>query len=241
MTLPRAVVVEDEGPARRMLCRLLRENDLLAVEGEASSAAEAVRVIDSVRPDVVLLDVELGDGTGFDVLDRIACRPRVVFVTAYDAHAVRAFEVQAVDYVLKPITVARLERTVGRLRGTLADDADQDTVALHTAHGLRLARLADLVLIRAQADYTEVHLRDGTSLLSNRTMKTWQAQLRGTRIARVHRSYFVRLAEATAWLRRKKGGALQLVLGGRSVEVPVSASRRAAVERIVRRSAQRLT
>jgi two-component system LytT family response regulator len=114
----RVVLVDDEPPARRKLRHLLSNETDFTVAGEAASAAEAVEVLNRERPDVVFLDIQLPDATGFDVLAALE-EPEtlhVSFVTAYDDFALKAFEVHAVDYLLKPVEPSRFAATIERLR-----------------------------------------------------------------------------------------------------------------------------
>ena len=106
MTL-RVAIVDDEKPARDRLRRLLADHPDLVVVGEAADASSAVELIDRERPDLCLLDVQMPEGDGFDVLRRVRHRPRVIFTTAYDQYAVPAFEVRSIDYLLKPVSRRR--------------------------------------------------------------------------------------------------------------------------------------
>ena len=121
----RVVVVDDEPPARRKLRHLLSSETDFSIAGEAASAAEAIEVLQRARPDVVFLDIQLPDATGFDVLASLEDRTglHVSFVTAYDDFALKAFEVHAVDYLLKPVQPSRFADTIARLRRMIASGA----------------------------------------------------------------------------------------------------------------------
>jgi two-component system LytT family response regulator len=119
MSQLRALVIDDERLARRELCALLRAHEAIEVVGEAASASQALELIATLRPDVLFLDVQLNPGTGFDLLEHIAHPVRTVFVTAFDAFALRAFEVNALDYLLKPINPQRLAQAVERLTASV--------------------------------------------------------------------------------------------------------------------------
>ena len=108
----RIVLVDDERPARDDLRRLMAAHSELEVVGEAGDAVTAEYVVRRLDPDVLFLDIEMPGATGFELLDRLTDPPRVIFVTAYDQHAVRAFEVNALDYLLKPVHPERLDLTV---------------------------------------------------------------------------------------------------------------------------------
>ena len=112
----RTVVVDDEKPARDRLKRFLAEHADFEVVGEAGDGESAVRVIDSLRPDLVFLDVRMPEADGFQVLERVAPLPRVVFATAYERYAVQAFEVHSIDYLLKPFDRVRFGATLARVR-----------------------------------------------------------------------------------------------------------------------------
>lgn len=121
----RCVVVDDEKPARDRLKRLLDEHADFVIVGEAADAEAAVRLIDAQSPDLCFLDVQMPEGTGFDVLRRVQRMPAVIFTTAYDQYAVQAFEVRSLDYLLKPFGRRRLADALGRAREVLgAHDAD---------------------------------------------------------------------------------------------------------------------
>ena len=112
----KALIVDDEPLARRDMRRMLQDYPWIKVVGEAGNIDEAARQIESLSPDVLFLDIQMPGGSGFDLLNRLLQVPRVVFATAYDAHAVQAFEVNALDYLLKPIDPERLAATMARLR-----------------------------------------------------------------------------------------------------------------------------
>jgi len=116
----RAMIVDDEPLARRELRRLLAEFAWIDIVGEAANVREAAPLIDRLLPELLFLDIQMPGGTGFDLLERLEHLPRVVFTTAYDKHAVRAFEVNALDYLLKPIEPERLAAAVVRAQAAAA-------------------------------------------------------------------------------------------------------------------------
>ena len=115
----RCVVVDDEKPARERIKRLLGRHAGFECVGEAGDADAAVRLIDELEPDLCFLDVRMPEGDGFSVLERVAKTPRVIFTTAYDEYAVRAFEVRSLDYLLKPFDPSRFAKALERARQTL--------------------------------------------------------------------------------------------------------------------------
>jgi len=126
----KAIIVDDEAPARRELRRLLAEFSWLEIVGEVGSIADAAAQIDRLAPDLVFLDIQMPGGSGFDLLAQLEHVPRVIFTTAHDEHALRAFEVNALDYLLKPIDPRRLSGALARLKGATTPRAPQAEGAL---------------------------------------------------------------------------------------------------------------
>jgi two-component system LytT family response regulator len=237
----RAVVIDDERLARRELCALLRVHDAIEVVGEAASAAEALERVARLRPDVLFLDVQLNPGTGFDLIERLDHPVRLVFVTAFDAFALRAFEVNALDYLLKPINPQRLAQAVERLEA--AADATAGTTApaptpasrltfedrlFVEAHGRsRFLPVSGVVRITAEGDYSQIHSSDGERWLVLKSLREWEQRLPPQHFARIHRSMIVNLACVERLESAFSRGYL-VYLRGMSSPVPMS-RRRATV------------
>ncbi len=199
----RVLIADDEAPARAVLREMIAARPHLALVGEAADGLEAVELARARSPDLVLLDVQMPRLDGFEVLDRST---GVVFTTAYDQYALRAFEVNAVDYLLKPFTDARFgqaleraERRLGALRpvsasalAAAARPAGSFAARLVIKDGARVELLpvAELDYARAQGDYVE--LVSGTrSWLKEQTLQDLEAALDPARFVRVHRSYVI--------------------------------------------------
>lgn len=235
----RVALVDDERLARAQLRRLLAVHPGVEVVGEADAVAPAARLVRDVRPDALFLDIQLGGETGFDLLDALDAPVAVVFVTAYDHHAVRAFEVNALDYLLKPADPGRLARSVARLRAGAApgDPAAGrpldigDRLFVEVQGRPQFVAVRDILAVRAADDYTTLVVRDGRRPLVLAPLATWEARLPGREFARVHRSALVQLA-AVARVEPWSHGTFQLHLHG--VAEPVPMSRRAAAALRVR-------
>ena len=231
----RAVIVDDERLARRALKSVLAGERDVAVVAEAGSVDDAETAIRRERPDVVFLDVQLRGESGFDLLARGAGPFRTVFVTAFDAYAVRAFEVHAVDYLLKPVDPVRLSEALRRVRAPVAPVGDSgpsayryDDLFFHADERRpRFIRIRDIAFIRAAGNYTEVHTSDERPALVLRTLSTWEAQLAGTPFVRVHRSVLVNCA-FVEHIVRGPNYTYDLYLKGRPDPLPMS--RRRALE-----------
>ena len=205
----RCVLVDDEPLARERLRTLLAETaTTVEVVGEAGSGHEAVPLIHRTRPDVVFLDVQMPVLDGFDVVDLLAPpRPAIVFVTAYDAYALRAFEVHALDYLTKPVRLARLERALqwvtqqtasaqAAMEALLRERQAQPLRRLTVQRGRRL-RVVDLDEVRwiaAEDKLVHVHLKDGTACPIDYTLDALENRLDPAHFIRIHRSHLVNAA-----------------------------------------------
>jgi two-component system, LytTR family, response regulator len=121
----KAMIIDDEPPARRELRRLLTSFPWVEIVGEAGNVDQAAEMVETLTPELLFLDIQIPGGSGFDLLTRLEDVPQVIFTTAYDEHAVRAFKVDALDYLLKPIEPARLAEALGRIRVSQAERASR--------------------------------------------------------------------------------------------------------------------
>ncbi len=211
MTRLRALVADDEAPARNYLLRLLARAPDVEVVGEASHGREALHALETLRPDVAFLDIRMPGLDGFEVLrllDPAHLPPVVVFVTAYDAHALKAFEAQALDYLLKPFDDERFDRCLARIRShwtgagtlglvaalpTLRTSAPADRITVRHRDRILVLPAEDVDWIAAEDNYVRVHAR-GASHLLRESLSALEARLDPGRFVRIHRSTLVNLA-----------------------------------------------
>ena len=226
MTKPsRVLIVDDEPPARFALADLLADRSEVEVVAEAESIKSAVRAIERLDPDIVFLDIELPDGSGFELFEKTALRARVVFLTAFAEYAVRAFEVNALDYLLKPADPERLDRALLRIRkepskGWASRLERDDLVCLQEGKKMRFRRVSDIVFIQAADYFSEVHLAEGTVALVPESLRSWKQRLPET-FGRVHRSTLVNLDCVDA-LEQVEDGGWQVRLLRPALTLPVS-------------------
>jgi two-component system, LytTR family, response regulator len=223
-----AIVVDDERLARRELVGMLKLHPEVAVAGEAASVDEAAALVRTVAPDVVFLDIQMPKRSGFELLEVADVRGRVIFGTAHDVHAIRAFEVNALDYLLKPVHPARLAVAIERLLAAAegpppvaAKLEPDDHLFLTEGRAARFVRVRAIVCIRGAGDYTEIVLPDGKLLLSPRPLKEWEARLPAQGFARVHRTAIVNLDHVER-VERAEGDAFRVYLRGLAEPVPLS-------------------
>jgi two-component system, LytTR family, response regulator len=193
----KAIIIDDEPPARRELRRLLADFPWIEIVGEAGNIAQAAAVIEALSPALVFLDIQMPGGSGFDLLARLEHLPQVIFTTAHDEHAVRAFEVNALDYLLKPIDPARLAAALARVGGANTARPPQPDAALEQLFVRDGARcwfvpLREVRLLTSEGNY--VRLSWGkTQPLLGRALATLEQRLDPNRFFRANRRQIINL------------------------------------------------
>ncbi len=208
----RALIVDDERLAREKIRTFLGARSDVAVVAEAANVREAVEAIEREQPDLVLLDIQMPGGDGFDVVDALRGREAVIFVTAHDEHAVRAFEVAAVDYLLKPFDRARFDEAIERAKKNAVHPRDV-TAAFFTVRKrdrILLVAVKDVDWIEAEGKYVRIHVREQSSLIRD-GIAAVEARLDPRQFVRIHRSTIVNL-HRIAELQRGFGGDYIVVL-----------------------------
>lgn len=194
----KAVIVDDERLAREDLKSMLGRHPIIDIVGEAGSAKQAADVIRTSDPDVIFLDIHMPGESGFDLMEKIETRARIIFVTAYDEYAIRAFNVNALDYLLKPVEPERLARSLERLAGAGTGAAAaakrllcSDSLYVKAGNKAAFLRVDRIICIVAADDYAEVHVDGGENRLVSKSMNEWERQLPEKNFRRIHRSVIV--------------------------------------------------
>lgn len=223
------LIVDDEPPARRGLRRLLGALDAnVVVSGEAGRLAEAMALAREAPPDVVFLDVELGAERGFDLIGQLSPAPAIVFVSAHGAYALRAFEVDAVDYLQKPVSAARLAATLERLRQRLRQPqepppplaAPEQRLYLRTTNQTIALLASDIAMLAAEGDFTRIYTNDGRRHLVCRLLGRLAEELPSPPFSRLSRSLIVNLDRVES-LRSQGNGRSLLSLGPQLPPAPL--------------------
>ena len=245
----RTVVVDDERPARNELCFLLEQLDDVDVVGEASNGIDAMQVIREQKPDLVLLDIQMPGRTGFEVTRELLVREadaQIVFVTAYDQYAIEAFEVNAVDYLLKPVEARRLEQSIERVKHRMTSGPDsgrdglddqqlervlqqvsqrqtrRERVALKVGEHFQLIPSDDIIYASLVDDVITVVAGSLTGTSNFRTLDELQSSLDPEIFWRVHRSHLVninKVKEIVPWFSRNY---ILKMKDAKGTEIPVS-------------------
>jgi two-component system LytT family response regulator len=195
-SLIRVVVIDDEEPARLELIQLLAAFPEVQVVGDAEDVDSALVLTEAVKPDLVMLDIKLAGESGFDYVARLRPpAPHVVFVTAYDSHAVKAFECDALDYLLKPIRPERLSEVIRRFherRHRSLAPKNGKFILLKTPTAPRLVAWDTVQYFQSSGNYTQVYLNDGAVCTMLRPLKEWIALMPADSFLQVHRRIAVR-------------------------------------------------
>lgn len=218
---PIRILIIDDEPSCRVSLRNFLRNDFpeAIIVGEAGSVSEASALITQAGPDMLLLDIHLGDGTGFDLLDQFpAPRFKVIFTTAHDEFAVRAFRYSAIDYLLKPVDPDLLLEALIRVKTSAhpqdiqleilrhnANTRQFDRMTLNTGDGLVFIQTADIVHLEANGNYTYAYLADGEKHLVSCNMKDFAEMLPEPEFFRIHQSHLVNTSRVKKYLKEDGG------------------------------------
>jgi two-component system LytT family response regulator len=215
------VIIDDERLARAELRRLLAPHPEIEIVGEARDAEEALRLIGELSPDLLFLDIQMPGMTGFDLLEALEDVPQVIFTTAYDKYALKAFEVNALDYLMKPIVPARLAGAVAKLPLKLRQNSGSarlERVFVRDGDRCWIVRLPDIFLLESEGNYTRIFFRNEGPLI-RRPLNALETQLDPAVFFRAGRKQIVNLK----WIEKVDfavtGGLLVTLRGGRTVEM----------------------
>lgn len=209
----RALLIDDESAVRADLRAKLADHPAITVVGEAATLNSARALLAKSDYDLVFLDVQLIGGNSFDLVPDVREGARIIFVTAFDTYAVRAFDINALDYLLKPVVPARLAAALARLAVPASQDESSaellpgpalrldDTVLLRSGLRARFAPVREISVISARDNYSEVQLADGSRIFLRKSLKAWEDTLPSTHFMRVHRTQIVNLARVTRYER----------------------------------------
>lgn len=231
------IIIDDEQLARQRIKRLLKEYSELTIIAEAENGAEGLALIEQHQPDLIFLDIEMPILNGFEMLAKLKHMPKVVFTTAYDQYAIKAFEEGSIDYLLKPIELERLDKTIKKLKQTTLAPAPLNldelirkingkneikTLTVKLGDKILLIKLSDIVNIQAEDKYVFLHTIDGKKHLTDFTLAVLEEKLPEDFI-RIHRSDIIN-TNYIKEIRKGFNGSLIFVMDNKT-ETKVSSSR----------------
>ena len=237
-----AIIIEDMPDALQLLQTALKNNHSdIEVVATAQSVVEAAKVLRKTEPDILFLDIMVGDGTGFDVLEIFPnLKSKIIFVTASDEYAIRAFKFAAIDYVLKPYSDEDLSLAIGRakeqikpteerlsiLKDTItAPESQPDKISLHTLDKIIIVSLVDIIRCESDSNNTIFYTSDDKKIFVTKTLKYFSDMLSGYQFLRVHQSHLVNINYISAFI-KTDGGYLMLK---NKQSVPVSVRKKSEV------------
>jgi two-component system, LytTR family, response regulator len=230
------IIIDDDQLARRGLRQILEKNfQEINLVGEADSVVNGLKLISDFKPELVFLDIEMPDGTGFSLLEKLRnVNFRVVFTTSYSDYAITAFKYSAFDYIVKPVLIENVRTMIDRIndipvlnekkriealqRNLNTANAEDQTIALPEINGFSIVKVNDILRCEGVRNYSRIYFKDGTSLLVSRTLLDFDNLLVSHGFFRIHRSHLISLKNVNRYL-KTDGGMVEMV---DKTQLPVS-------------------
>ena len=241
-------VVDDNLNALDLLCSDLNKyHKEIDIIGKATSVVNAAKQLQTLKPDILFLDIMLGDGTGFDILELIpSLDTRVIFITASDAYALKAFKFAAIDYILKPYSIEELGIAINKVKKQIAPKEEQikvlkdiidkphhkpSKISLNTLDKIQLVNIEDIIRCESDSNYTTFYLKDRSKVLVSKTLKHYANLLSSIGFLRVHQSHLINKAYIKEYIKADGG---YLVLSNNKT-IPISSRKRAEILEILKK------
>lgn len=234
--MKKVLIIDDEPLARSIVREFLDGDPAFEIVAECGDGFEGMKSINQHHPDLIFLDVQMPKITGFEMLELLDQPPAVIFTTAFDEYAMKAFEAHAVDYLLKPFSKERFDKALDKFRSQVAAEkqkahtndflhaatdlpAQGERIVVKTAGKIKIIPVPQIHYLEAADDYVKVHTAEG-NFLKNKTMSFFESALPPRQFVRIHRSYIVNVLEVTRIDPYEKDGHLAMLKSG--VRIPVS-------------------
>ena len=231
----RTIIIEDEQPARDLIKHYLSTHTDIELLGEFSDGFSGLKAIQDLKPDLVFLDIQMPKLTGFELLELLDELPNIIFATAYDQFAIKAFELNAVDYLLKPYSKERFEVAISKACDRIAKGAPAqqikklvehviesrdsiDRVVVKTGSKIKVIPIETILYIESQDDYVMIYTNEG-KFLKQQTMKSFEQMLDPSLFARIHRSYLVNIETIKQLELYEKSSYLAVLSNGAKLKV----------------------
>lgn len=248
-----ALLIDDDDNLRNGMKSLLgRYAPEIQIIGEASNVASGVEAIGTLRPQVVFLDIQLGDGTGFDILEEVAKKQgkstsHIIFITAHEQYAVKAFRFSALDFLLKPVDPEELEKVVVKIKNVLTRNDNYAhidlllenirkkvdnfrRIALSTSDGIHLFDVSDIIRCESEDNYTKFYIKNNKPILISRTLKEYEELLTEHGFERIHQSHLINLSYLKSYI-KKDGG--YVVMADNS-NLPISQRKKERLQEVLK-------
>jgi len=231
----KAIIIDDEPLARDIIKEYLRSYPFINLVQECGDGFEGVKAIAQNQPDLIFLDVQMPKINGFEMLELLSTAPSVIFTTAFDEYAIKAFEAHAIDYLLKPFSKERFEKAIqklnmenGELKISTAPKIEDEPIALSpeqhtrivvkTGNNIRIIPMHEIEYLQADDDYVKIHTKEG-SFLKKKTLSYYEKVMDQTQFVRVHRSYMVQVQQVTRIEPYEKDGHIAILKSGEKIPI----------------------
>ena len=248
-----AVLIDDDKHLRKGLNALLeRYTNDIAIIGEAESVKTGIAAIEKLRPQVIFLDIHLSDGSGFDILEKLRktsgkINAHVVFITAHEQYAVKAFKFSALDFILKPVDPEELQQTILKIKEAVGKGSSYEhidlllenirrkvdnfkRIALSTSDGIHLFEVADIIRCEAKVNYTQFYIKNHKPVLISRTLKEYEELLTDHGFERIHQSHLVNLSYLKSYIKTDGG----YVIMADNSKIPIAQSKKDKLQELIK-------
>jgi two-component system, LytTR family, response regulator len=248
-----AILIDDDQNLRSGMKQLLsRYAPEFKIIGEADSVANGVEVIDQLQPQVVFLDIQMNDGTGFDILEQLALKngkitSHIVFITAHEQYAIKAFRFSALDFLLKPVDPDELQKVIEKIKNIVVKNDDYahidlllenirkkvdnfKRIALSNSDGMHLFEVSDIIRCESEDNYTKFYIKNNKPILISKTLKEYEELLTDHGFVRIHQSHLINLAFLKSYI-KKDGG--YVVMADNS-NLPISQRKREQLQELLK-------
>ncbi len=249
----KAILIDDDQNLREGMKGLLeRFAPNIKIIGEADSVATGIEVMDTLKPQVVFLDIQLNDGTGFDILEQLAAKngaikSNIVFITAHEQYAIKAFRFSALDFLLKPVDPEELQKVIKKIESVLVETNDYahidlllenirkkvdnfKRIALSTSDGIHLFEISDIIRCESEDNYTKFYIKNSKPVLISKTLKEYEELLTEHGFERIHQSHLINLNYLKSYI-KKDGG---YVIMADESHLPISQRKRERLQEILK-------
>ena len=244
-----AVLIDDDKHLRTGLKALLeRYTNEIQIIGEAESVKTGVELLKNLNPQVIFLDIHLNDGTGFDILEKLGkTTAHIVFITAHEQYAVKAFKFSALDFILKPVDPEELQTTIIKIKEVVGKSSSFEhidlllenirkkvdnfkRIALSTSDGIHLFEVSDIIRCEAKVNYTEFFIKNHKPLLISRTLKEYEELLTEHGFERIHQSHLINLSYLKSYIKSDGG----YVIMADNTNIPIAQSKKERLQELIK-------
>ena len=249
----KAILIDDDQNLREGMKGLLeRFAPNIKIIGEADSVATGIEVMDTLKPQVVFLDIQLNDGTGFDILEQLAAKngaikSNIVFITAHEQYAIKAFRFSALDFLLKPVDPDELQKVIVKIESVLEKTNDYahidlllenirkkvdnfKRIALSTSDGIHLFDISDIIRCESEDNYTKFYIKNNKPVMISKTLKEYEELLTEHGFERIHQSHLINLSYLKSYIKNDGG----YVIMADNSNIPIAQSKKDKLQELIK-------